>query len=88
MNSKKYFTDYAQAQAFYDNIDGDKSIGSVRSDLRSELGAYIVQWEQAETTVGTATITRKGNRLIVTLVNGDKSITHHTERIQRCGGGL
>lgn len=49
MNQKKYFTDYPEAHAFYETQVGDCSIGSVRKELRAELGNWIVQYTAPET---------------------------------------
>lgn len=46
--NKKYFHDYAEARAFYEAKSGDKMIGSVRKELRAELGNWIVQFDGAE----------------------------------------
>ena len=48
MNQKKYFTDYAEARAFYEAQVGDRSICSVRKELRAELGNWIVQYTAPE----------------------------------------
>lgn len=71
----KYFNDYASARAFFEAQSGESSLGSVRKDLRAELGAWVVQFEAQ------AAIEHNGKKLIVTH-NGKKATRATQNRYQ------
>ena len=71
----KYFNDYSEARAFFEAQSGDCSIGTVREDLRAELGAWVVQYETQ------TAIEHTGKKLIVTH-NGKKATRATQNRYQ------
>lgn len=73
--AKKYFNSYAEARDFFEAQSGESSLGSVRKDLRAELGAWVVQFETQ------ATIEHTGKKLIVTH-NGKKASRATQNRYQ------
>lgn len=68
--AKRYFNDYNEALTFFEAQEqGDRSLGSVRKDLRAELGAWLVQYEPA--------LEFTGKKLIARLY-GDRKATRST----------
>lgn len=71
----KYFNEYNKALTFFEAQEqGDRSIGSVRKDLRAELGAWVVQYEPA--------LEFTGKKLIARLYN-DRKATRSTTNAYR-----
>ena len=73
--AKKYLNDYNEALTFFEAQSGDCSLGSVRKDLRAELGAWVVQFNTQDI------IEHTGKKLIVTY-NGKKATRATQNRYQ------
>lgn len=62
--AKRYFNDYNEALTFFEAQEqGDRSLGSVRKDLRAELGAWLVQYEPALESTGKKLIARHNGKV-------------------------
>lgn len=62
--AKRYFNDYDEALAFFEAQEqGNRSLGSVRKELRAELGAWLVQYDPALETTGKKLIVRHNGKV-------------------------